>query len=124
MTAPLSPAERARLDEFEARPVAEEACAERVARALCEAERWDFCGDDNCCEWESVDDYRRDQYRGLAVAAIDAMRPAPDAPRTEAEAAVERVLALAEAFDADPVLMLSRRAAAHIRAAVTGPVRP
>ncbi len=34
----LSPAERARLDDLEARPAAEESCIERVARAMHAAE--------------------------------------------------------------------------------------
>ncbi len=66
----LSTAERARLDEFEARPAAEESLRERVAQALHLAN----CGEG--CTAPPSDRNRRD-----AVAAIDAMRPAPDAPQ-------------------------------------------
>ncbi len=62
-------ARRARLDEFEARPAAEEACVERVALAIHDA-------------WATSNAIGMGLWREMAVAAIDAMRPASDAPRT------------------------------------------
>ncbi len=87
MSAPLSPAERARLDEFEARPAAEEACVEQVARAMYErmgGDPADWDGDDPNAALD------REGYGQLAAAAIDAMRPAADATRADSLAALVR----------------------------------
>ncbi len=78
----LSTAERARLDEFEARPAAEEACVERVARAIGEADGGEWDGGMGDVLPVALLPALHARYRRLAAAAIDAMRPAPDAPRT------------------------------------------
>ncbi len=89
MTAPLSPAERARLDDFEARPAAEEACVERVAKALSAARDAHTGSGFPClCGWEAgfgrgwEDRFAYHRLMAEADAVIAAMRPASDAPRT------------------------------------------
>jgi hypothetical protein len=64
-----------RVAPFDAAPAAEESAVERVARAIAASDGVDF---DHylTSELSLSTDYRRN-----ARAAIDAMRPAPDAPR-------------------------------------------
>jgi hypothetical protein len=68
----------ARFAPFDAAPAAEESAVERVARAIWEADAPDV-------RWNAIaaDSWIRSRYRRLAVAAIGAMRPAPDAPRAD-----------------------------------------
>lgn len=75
MTADLTPAQAARLEEIEAAPWAEEALQERLAVVLCNTDagaigyRWDEL---EPTPYSGI----RDAYRRLAVAAIDVMRGA------------------------------------------------
>jgi hypothetical protein len=71
----------ARVAPFDAAPAAEESAVERVARAIAAgwADRWP---DDNE-PWENLRETAREDYRFDARVAIDAMRPAPDAPRAD-----------------------------------------
>jgi hypothetical protein len=74
----------ATLARFEAAP-APESVRERVARAMHDADGTCFYGWGNDCP-------RAEKYHHLAEAALDVLR----GPATEAEKAVERVLALAD----------------------------
>ena len=67
----------------------EEVLRENVARAMWEVEQPNICGDDDCCTWQSIDDWRRETYLRLADAVLAVFRDQPD-PR------VARVLALAD----------------------------
>jgi hypothetical protein len=83
-------AEQARLDAIEAAPAAPESLRERVARALFEAQHDPGC---NCGGWETTKDAEAHPYfRNQADAAIAVL----SGPSSDADAAVERVLALAD----------------------------
>ncbi len=97
MTAPgPSPAERARLDEFEARPAAEEACVERVARAIWETD----APGSRSYGWDFIDEATQVRYRRLAVAAINAMRPENAALVCRQAAALAAVETVAVEYEA------------------------
>jgi hypothetical protein len=69
----------ARVAPFDAAPAAEESAVERVARAIYESDNPDV----TICVWDDETSGLREEYRANARAAIDAMRPAPDAPRAD-----------------------------------------
>jgi hypothetical protein len=73
------------LDAIEAAPAAEESVRERVARAMWEAVR-------DSTWWEGLSRGSQDRWRTAADAAIAVLR----GPSSDAEQAVERVLALAD----------------------------
>jgi hypothetical protein len=64
----------ARVAPFDAAPAAEESAVERVARAIARLH----------AESRS---FSRPSYAEIAAAALDAMRPAPDAPRADVSVA-------------------------------------
>jgi ElaB/YqjD/DUF883 family membrane-anchored ribosome-binding protein len=116
MTAlPLSAAEQARLDAIEAAPAAPESLRERLARAIWEAGHIDT-------RWCEIAEHWQNELRRLADAALDVLR----GPSSDAEQAVERVLALAEKWDTDGDARYSHNqiarstAARAVREAVTG----
>jgi len=106
MSAPeLSAEERQVVERFEAAPAAEESLRERVARAIHAADEWD-CSHDWPCE--NADLWRR--YADAALAVLSG-------PSSDAERAVERVLALAD-FHTECCEYVKVR---DLRAAVEGP---
>jgi hypothetical protein len=81
----------ARVAPFDAAPAAEESAVERVARAIYESDNPDVS------VWDDETSGLREEYRANARAAIDAMRPAPDAPRADEE---RRAVARIAEYDA------------------------
>jgi hypothetical protein len=66
----------AHLARWEAAEADPDGTLERVARAMCEADRHD---------WEHTSKGFAEYWRRLAATAIEALRPAPDAPRVDDE---------------------------------------
>jgi len=88
MSAPeLSPEERATVDRFEAAPEPPEILRERVAAALWEGQEWYYV-----CPWSEVGAQSRANFLHLTDAAIAVL----SGPSSDADAALERVRALAE----------------------------
>jgi hypothetical protein len=75
----------AHLARWEAAEADPDGTVERVARAICSAR--------SEIPWEAQAGWQQRHYGRMAAAAIDALRPAPAAPRVD-EGAVERVRAL------------------------------
>jgi hypothetical protein len=73
----LTEHEAATVARFDAAPDADEACVEKVARAIAASDR---CTVE---DWPGI-------YEERARAAIDAMRPAPNAPQADSAGAYER----------------------------------
>jgi hypothetical protein len=85
----------AHLARWEAAEADPDGTVERVARAIYEAEEAGDWPEDERRAWVDVWPGAQGHYRRLAAAAIDALRPAPDAPRVESGAARELRAAIA-----------------------------
>lgn len=68
----------AALAGWEARPADEAGAVEQVARAIHQEQN-------RGAHWELTFERVRDEYRRLAVAALSAMKPSPDAPGVPSE---------------------------------------
>src|SRR5690242_10968366 len=90
MTADLTAEQAARLAEFEAAEPAPESIRERVAVAIAQT-GYETIIDEDAWQYIFREDERED-FRTYADAALDVLR----GPATEADKAIERVLALAD----------------------------